>query len=357
LSAGSRYNASFQGQKSGNGQSGSFAFPLAVDVMPSVDADILIIGAGIAGAATAHHLNGRRLGRVVLLEQEDSPGVHSTGRNAAIIREVHVEEVIRPVMEQGAAFLREGELAAYDRCGLWLSGEGDEEIGDRHSLPCGKGTWFEQCGVADVAALLDGYLRGQEVRFNTKLLSFERDGDGMRVETSRGTLNCGLLVNAAGPWAGELGGLPLRPLKRTIYCTTPMAMVDPRWPVVWYPQEGFYFRPESGGILTSTCEEVEAPPGDYSEDPDRIMELAEKIERLQPALADISILNQWVGQRTFAPDRNFVIGHDPREERLFHVAGLGGHGITASYGVGKLAADLIEQGPGAESAYSVGRLV
>src|SRR5690606_23219434 len=99
---------------------------------------------------------------------------------------------------------------------------------------------------------------------------------------------------------------------------------------VWHGREGLYFRPESGGLLMSVCEETQAEPGDYREDPARLEELAEKLERLQPGLADISIRTSWVGQRTFAPDRNFVIGFDPREAGLFHVCGLGGHGITSS---------------------------
>ena len=45
------------------------------------------------------------------------------------------------------------------------------------------------------------------------------------------------------------------------------------------------------------------------------------------------------------PGRNFVIGFDPNEPRLFHVAGLGGHGVTASYAVGRHAAEAIMTGP------------
>jgi D-arginine dehydrogenase len=61
----------------------------------------------------------------------------------------------------------------------------------------------------------------------------------------------------------------------------------------------------------------------------------------QPGLGDLPIMSSWVGQRTFAPDHEFVIGYDPRDDRVFHVAALGGHGVTCSYAVGRLAAELI----------------
>jgi glycine/D-amino acid oxidase-like deaminating enzyme len=52
-------------------------------------------------------------------------------------------------------------------------------------------------------------------------------------------------------------------------------------------------------------------------------------------------MRSWVGQRTFAPDRRFVVGFDPRDDRVFHVAALGGHGVTVSPAIGALAANLL----------------
>lgn len=325
--------------------------------MPAQETDILIIGAGFAGAATAFHLRDRHLGRVVIVEQEASPGVHSSGRNAAIIRDVEVEARIRDLLADGAEFIRAGKLARFERCGLWIAGRGDEPIASRFPLASGRGTWYPACGVVDVDGLLQAYLHGTEVRYNTRVESFEPYDGGLAVRTNHGTLRCRLLVNAAGPWAGRIGGLPLQPLNRTVFCTPPMPAVEPDWPVVWHVNDGLYFRPESGGLLLSVCEEVPADPGDYCEDPARVEELAEKLARLQPALADISIGRQWVGQRTFAADRSFVIGFDPRNEHVFHVAGLGGHGVTSSWAVGRLAADQIERGPRAASPYAPDRLL
>jgi D-arginine dehydrogenase len=97
-------------------------------------------------------------------------------------------------------------------------------------------------------------------------------------------------------------------------------------------------------LLLSCCDELAAEPGDYRESPAVLEQIAAKLASTQPGLQSLSISSTWVGQRVFASDRRFVIGYDPRDDRVFNVAGLGGHGVTASYAVGRLAADLIVDG-------------
>jgi len=202
----------------------------------------------------------------------------------------------------------------------------------------------------DTAGLLQAYLTGRPVLFGIRVVSWSADGERLRVSAISGgrepgppdlTIISRILVNAAGPWGGILGGLPLTPCNRHVFMTPPMPEIDPSWPFIWDVGHGLYFRPESGGLLLSPCDETPAPPGAYVEDPKMLEELCQKLERFQPALSQVAIASGWVGQRTFAPDRRYVIGFDPREPRLFHVAGLGGHGVTASWSVGRLAADLI----------------
>jgi D-arginine dehydrogenase len=303
--------------------------------------DILIVGAGMAGASTAYHLKRLADVRVLIVEKETTAGVHSSGRNASFIRERAEEPELRQLMREGAEFLRGGSLAEYSQHGSVLIGWGSEDARRYCPVAHGKGLWCPRDGSADVAALLQSYLSGQKILFDTEVLGWTREGDRLRVRTHQGVIVCGLLVNAAGPWAGKLGGLPLTPKNRTIFVTPPMKWVDPKWPFVWDVHGGLYFRPESGGLLLSACDETPAEPGDYAEDPRMAENLAEKVMRSQPDLSEISIQRSWVGQRTFAQDRLFVIGFDPRETKLFHVAGLGGHGVTASYAVGRLAAETI----------------
>ncbi|MCH8878872.1 MAG: FAD-binding oxidoreductase [Planctomycetes bacterium] len=318
--------------------------------MPKVDTDILIVGAGMAGAATAYHLAKRANLGVLIVEQEETAGVHSSGRNAAIIREHADEPELQQLLSDGARFLRRGELAEYEQRGLMVMGRGDDDVQEYFRRAQGSGLWCPQDGTVDVAGLLQSYLAGQEVRYKTSVEEWTEERDLLQVSTNHGTITCKLLVNAAGPWAGRLGNLPLTPLKRHLFVTTPLDWLDPDGPSVWDGAAGFYFRPESGGLLLSCCDETAAEPGDYSENPDMLLELAEKVEMHQPGLGELAVARQWVGQRTFAPDRLFVIGFDPRNDKLFHVGGLGGHGVTSSFTVGQMAADLITGGrpPGAE---------
>jgi D-arginine dehydrogenase len=211
--------------------------------------------------------------------------------------------------------------------------------------------------VIDVAALLDRYLAGRTVRYGCRLLSYAPDGDALRLETTTGELRARVLVNAAGPWAGRVGDLSLAPLNRHVFVTAPMPTVDPAWPFVWDVTHGLYFRPESRGLLLSPCDEIPAEPGAYDEDPAALEDLAERVARLQPRLGDLPIAHRWVGQRTFAPDRAPVIGFDPREPRLFHVAALGGHGVTTSPAVGALAAAMLLDGDRSRADLGPDRLV
>ena len=67
-------------------------------------------------------------------------------------------------------------------------------------------------------------------------------------------------------------------------------------------------------------------------------------------------MHHWVGQRTFAPDRLPVLGFDARRPCLFHVAALGGHGVTLSHAVGALAAAAIDGEGAAHADFAPGRL-
>ncbi|MCZ6683253.1 MAG: FAD-dependent oxidoreductase, partial [Planctomycetota bacterium] len=79
------------------------------------ETDILIVGAGLAGAATAYHLAQSAPGRVAIVEQESTAGVHSSGRNAAIVREHVAQPALQPLLTEGAEVLRSGRLARFER--------------------------------------------------------------------------------------------------------------------------------------------------------------------------------------------------------------------------------------------------
>jgi glycine/D-amino acid oxidase-like deaminating enzyme len=156
-------------------------------------------------------------------------------------------------------------------------------------------------------------------------------------------------VNAAGAWAQEVGrvagglDLPLRPLRRHLAWSA--GPFPPGLPWAWWADRPFYVRPESGGALLCPCDEgAVAPParGCQTEtDAAVLAALAALARELAPGLGAAAFARSWSGLRTFAPDRRFVLGPDPRNPRLHWAAGLGGHGMTSGLAVGRLVAEGI----------------
>jgi D-arginine dehydrogenase len=125
----------------------------------------------------------------------------------------------------------------------------------------------------------------------------------------------------------------------------PQADVDPDWPYCW-DAEGVYFRVDGNALLASPCDEDPVSPGVPGLDPRQLDALEHKLAVAFPAVAGRPVWRMWAGLRTFAPDRQFVIGWDGTCDRLFWVAGLGGHGLTTAPAVGDIAARLLLAGPG-----------
>lgn len=296
---------------------------------------VVIVGAGIAGASVAWHL--RRLGEaaVCLVEREAQPGAHSTGRNAAMLREHMEDPRLAPWALRGAQALREGGLCAFRRSGGLLVGRGREAVGRYHRQARGEARFAAGDGVVDVAGLLAAYLRGARLHTGVTVRALEPEAGGWRVHADGATLLARAVVNAAGPWAGELFGLPLTPRNRHLFVSAPDPEIDRTGPFVWDLEGGYYFRPESGGWLLCACDEAAAAPGAYAEREEVLLDLGAKLARHQPGLGDLRVVRRWVGQRTFAPDGLPVLGADPRRPGLFHAAGLGGHGITWAHAVGE----------------------
>jgi D-arginine dehydrogenase len=348
----------------------------------------VIVGAGFAGAATAYHLTQMGMNNVIVLEQEAVPGMHASGRNAAMVRQVVSGEPTSAMARGGAAFLRHlpdswpvettfqqtGSFLLADERGVkqlqndallakrsgieveWMSlDQMVARVPVLEGSPTVGGVWCPSDGVIDIHALIHGYLRaavalGAELRLSEKIKRIlTRENRVVAVQTDTHEYETDFLVDAAGAWAGEIATLAgaINPLlsafRRHIFVTEALDWVTSDWPIVWDISHEIYFRPESGGLLLSPCDESLQTPGLPVQDPAALELLAEKATQYLPKLADLPIRNSWCGLRTFAPDRRFVIGWDPQLEGFFWVAGMGGHGVTVSYSAGVLAASLILQ--------------
>ena len=365
---------------------------------------IVVVGAGFAGAATAFHLTRMGMEKVTILEQEAVPGMHASGRNAAMVRQVVPNESTAALARGGAAFLRHlpGDwpletrfeqngsfLLASAKDAARLKQDGDrsrqrgapaewwpierivEAVPILEGSPAEGGLWCPTDGVVDIHGLLHGYLKaavsaGARLRTSSGLRRVVvRQGKICAIQTESDELSADVVVNAAGAWARQVGQLagaspvPLVPYRRHLFVTKPLDWVEPQWPIVWDLSQDLYFRPESGGLLLCPCDEAAQEPGPAADDPAALQMLADKVTRHYPRLSDLPIRRSWAGLRTLAPDGRFVVGWDSSVEGFFWLAGLAGHGVAASYSVGLLAASLVlQESPGAApAAFSPGRFI
>ncbi len=357
--------------------------------LPST-AECVVIGAGLAGAASAYGLSRAGLTDLVVLEREAVAGVHASGRNAAMAYSFVAEPTSRWLARRGRAFLAappadfplpmdnrwhgslsvvgEAHLPAYEARVAAMRAEGiplqtwsDAEMAERIPVlgrrPGDVGFFCPEDGVIDVDALLQGYLRA--VRRAGGVLGFRRAAEALvleqgrvvGVETSEGLIRTSRVVLAGGPWANDLAvdaglaPLPLRPARRHLAVVIDTEVPpDPRWPFVWHQTDPFYFRPESGGLLACACEVEYMAAADVGPDREAVERLAEKTLAMLAGATGARIRRAWAGLRTLTPDEHFVLGPDPRLSGLFWAAGLGGHGMTTSPAVAEIMADLVLRG-------------
>ena len=343
---------------------------------------VVIIGAGMAGVATAFHLSRRRVRTIILVEREAQVAAHASGRNAAIFRlldrdrsnvvlaqETQAQLASMPwsrdVVRSGGALTvaaadevarlqRLAEVARAEgvELAVWTPGHAADVVPALDASRMADVLYLPNEGIIDIHGLVHGALAqaraaGVQVRLGCGVRGVRVEkGRVCGVTTDAGEIEAAVVVNAAGAWAADLGrqagaaSLPLRPVRRHLAFLR-VAGPAPAWPVVWDLSTPLYFRPESGGVLVSLCEEIPSQPGDESCDDHLAERLAVGMHGLRPPLDDAQLVRGWACQRTMTPDDRFVVGSDPRLEGFFWVAGLGGHGMSAGLAAGRVAAELI----------------
>lgn len=336
-----------------------------------IEADMVVVGAGIAGVSAAYEL--AETCSVVLLEQESQPAYHTTGRSAAMFLASYGGPAVRALTAASRPVYESvGDLLT-PRPQLWVATPEQvdalaalraadptlvplDEAEARRLCPVLRPGW---CAAAlleadaleiDVLGLHQHYLggarrRGLRVLLNAPLVSGRREGERWLLETGAGPVRAGWVVDAAGAWADEVAGrlgvppIGLTPLRRTA-AVARAAGIERSWPLVADVGETFYFRPEGAGVLLSPADETPTVPCDAKPDD---LDVALAVERVNVAttLGLRSIVTAWAGLRTFTPDRTPVVGPDPVVPGFCWLAGQGGYGIQTAPAMAKLAAEVV----------------
>ena len=348
----------------------------------NLKAEILVVGAGMAGASLAAEIAGDA--SVIILEEESHPGYHSTGRSAAFWSESYGGPLVQPLTTASGAFFASPPADFHDDS--FLSPRGAIHIADAAGEPVledmrrefeetavamepltrspmeqiipglktgwDSGLYERSCADIDVAALHAAYLkaaraRGARLLTDCALERAERSASGWRIDTSQGAIAAAIIVDAAGAWADEVarraGEAPLgiRPYRRTIaqLRIDPPARAD--LPLVIDALGRFYFKPETGGRLwlsphdETACDPCDCAPEEY--------DVALAIDRLDQAVdwRVERVEHSWAGLRSFAPDRLPVYGFAPGARDFFWFAGQGGFGIQTAPAAAKLGASML----------------
>jgi len=341
----------------------------------------VVIGAGMVGSSVAAHLAADA--SVCLLEMEEQPGYHSTGRSAAIFSEAYGNDLVRAITRASRSFFYEPPpdftsiALVKQRQVLIIAHGGQERALEDFLTSAGSAGGMEPSSVADAVALCPvlrptelvgaaltreaadievhelqrGYLRwfkarGGDLSTGSRVTGIDRDDSGWILSTTHGPVRAGTIVNAAGAWAGDVARLAgaqnvgLRPLKRTVcLIQPPSALAIGAWPMVVNVADEFYLKPDAGMLLLSPADETRCDPCDAQADE---LDVATAVDRLERAttLQVNRIAHRWAGLRSFVDDSSPVLGYDALQPGFFWLAALGGYGIQTSPALSRIAAAL-----------------
>jgi D-arginine dehydrogenase len=344
--------------------------------------DVIVLGAGMAGASVAAELAPQR--RVLLLELEDQPGRHTTGRSAAMFFESYGNATVRgltrasrafleqppesfadvPLMSPRAALFVAGPDAAprlQDMLGSFQEGTGLKPLPREEALrqvPILRPEAVAAAALDDsgrdmeVAAILQGYLRllrraGAQVVLRAGEVALHRQAGQWTVDSRAGRFQAPVIVNATGAWADvvarQAGARPvgLQPMRRTAMTIPAPEGHDTRhWPMVIDVDETVYFKPDAGQFLLSPANEDPMDPCDVAPEE---LDIAIAVDRFEALTTHPvrRIAHRWAGLRSFVADRSPVAGWDPQAEGFFWLAGQGGYGIQMAPALARAAAALV----------------
>lgn len=363
-------------------------------------ADILIIGGGLLGSATAYQLAKRGAGKILLLERQDIAS-QASARAACLLTRARTKPVLMKLVQETYDCIAEIETLLNDSLELQQCGsltiaaseaslkglEELEQAADNFGIANERLTpaqvkrllpWIEEeqltealymptDGYIDSALLCCGYNRaaqklGVEVRTRCGVKQILTEGDkvcGVELENGE-RVHAPVIVNATGAWANLLSyplgvGLPLTPVRSHFWITE---VDEERFPAhepfTVIPDARAFTRPDVGALIIGIRE-----PECVSFDPKEMLRSIEDVDfeqgdkwrvlsqcapHFEPffkAVKQVGIAHYVAGPSCYVPDAMFVLGGVKKVAGLFAVTGCCGAGVAAGGGMARLVAEQI----------------
>ena len=355
--------------------------------------DIIIIGGGIMGSATAYYLSKKDPSlKVAVIERDPTYARASTTLSMSNVRiqfslkeniqiSQYAFEVLDRFEDEMAVDGNKPKIYYHREGNLFLVDENNEAQARRafdlqQSLGCRiewwtpqkikeafplyetgsfiGGTYGPDDGHFDAYAALMGYKNkarslGAEYLKDEVATITTRSGrvTGVRLATTE-SLTAQSILNCAGAWAVQLAAtagvnLPIEPIKRQVFTLDTAVKPQGPLPLTVLPS-GLYFRTETGGVILLGKSMAEDPTGfHFSWDDKRFMEILwPELAEFVPAFDRLKLVRGWAGLYAVNTlDGNAILGQWPQLQGLFLANGFSGHGLQQAPAVGRYLAELI----------------
>ena len=360
------------------------------------DFDLLIIGGGVMGSSIAYHLahDGFK-GRIAVFEKDPTYEKASTVLSVGGIRRQFSTDVNVRLSQYSLTFYQEfgermevegfhPEIDFKPRGYLFLGSEKNwpllvkhqafqrslgvetrllnidetlQLIPDLNAEDLVGSSFSAGDGYMDPHSVLQGFVkkaRHLDVEYIDKeVVEILRRGNLLEgVKTKDGTTYfSSSIVNAAGPYAGEVGkmagiDIPVVPVRRMVYLVKPPRLFNYDLPLT-IDTSGVYFLHETGRQILTGKSRKEEPPGfNYVWDRNYFQEaIWPSLAHRVPLFDKLKVVSGWAGlYEVNLWDSNGIIGEHPEVRGFYMAVGLSGHGFQQAPAVGKALSELIRLG-------------
>ncbi|MCC6492741.1 MAG: FAD-binding oxidoreductase [Pirellulales bacterium] len=365
-------------------------------------AEIVVIGGGAVGCAVAYSLAKAGKTDVLLLEKESTVAAETTPQAAGLVGQVRNSlQRTKLAMWSVETFsqLQRDEHAnpGWRQVGSLRLALCDERVAEFKQMKAVADAAQLQADFIDCAAARqmwpmlafdrvravlwcpsDGYLQPSDLtmayvaharrlgaRFHTNQAARSivvKEGRVRGVVTDQGTIECEMVVNAAGAHAYHIARsvgieLPIVPVRHEYFVTVHADGLEPQLPVIRIPDSTLYLRAEVNSLLCGGWERnamstdprgyaLPQKPPQINPDWDVLAWFAEKLSPEMPQVEQLGIRSVFKGWPTFTPDGRFIVGPTQQVKGFVMAGGCNAHGVSGSAGIGRhVVESILESDP------------